>query len=72
MTVELKEMPPPFLGWRRREEGGAAHKGAAAIVPKLPRPGLQVRGPHLEVDVGLVFVQADAYRFQFLLQQRPG
>lgn len=27
VTVELKEIPPPFLGWRRREEGGRLTKG---------------------------------------------
>lgn len=69
-TVELKEMPPPFLGCRG--EAGAAHGGAAAVVPIPPGPGLPVMGPHLEVDAGPVFVEADPHGLQFLLQQGPG
>lgn len=61
----------------QEERGRAADKGAAAFTPTPQRPAEAVpnllsEGPHLEVDVGLVLVEADANRLQLLLQQRPG
>lgn len=77
MTVELKEMPPPFLGWNNREAGKAAGEGAATwAVHPLWRAKQFLGCPweeceYLEIDVGLVLVQANTHGLQLLLQKGP-
>lgn len=84
MTVELKEIPPPFFGCKEATEQLKQQSAKSTIPFQSVQCGAaysdlgfnqavrhKPRKPHLEVDIWFAFVQPDSYRFQFFLQQGP-